>query len=110
MNKYKPYIYILVELLVLINAFLTARGICPVAISDAEIYTAVSYLAAAAAFFWAMWKNHNFTEAAREAQNMLDMLKSGTDVRLRYTHGGENPGDVDARTHELADPEDEDGE
>lgn len=30
-----------------------------------------------AATGWALWKNHNFTDAAAEAQRYLDELKSG---------------------------------
>ena len=104
--KYQPYIMFIIEALVLVNGFLTARGCNPIQVSDAEIYAGVSYAAAIAAFLWAMWKNHNFTEAAKQAQDVLGMLKSGSDLELRYTHGGEHESDRDQYTHEFFDPED----
>ena len=104
--KYKPYIYAAIELLIILNGFLTARGINPIVISDAEIYAAVSYAIALIAFAHAVWKNHNFTEAARQAQDILGMMKAGSDVQISYIHGGEDPADVSAETHEEMDPED----
>lgn len=95
--KYQPYIYFIIEALILINGFLTARGVNPVTISDAEIYAGVSYAAAIAAFLFAMWKNHNFSEAARLAQHVLDQIKGGANPFAHYT---------DEINHEQDDPED----
>lgn len=95
--KYQPYIYFIIEALILINGFLTARGINPITISDAEIYAGVSYAAAFAAFLFAMWKNHNFTEAAQIAQHTLNQIKAGADPFLV----SESEAD-----HEALDPED----
>jgi hypothetical protein len=40
------------------------------------VQNGLSVLAFIAAFAWGIWKNHNFTEAAQDAQAYLDMLKA----------------------------------
>lgn len=43
------------------------------------VTTTVSVAAALAALAWGVWKNHNFTDAANQAQKVLDDLKSKED-------------------------------
>ena len=47
------------------------------AVGEDEAYQAVSAAAALACLCWGVWKNHNFTEAANEAQQVLELLKDG---------------------------------
>ena len=44
-----------------------------------EVYTTVSTILALASFLWAWWKNNNITEAAQEAQKVLNELKAAKD-------------------------------
>lgn len=41
------------------------------------VQNALSIVAFFVAFAWAIWKNHNFTKAAQEAQKVLDATKAG---------------------------------
>ena len=95
--KYQPYFYLAGEILILINWVLTERGINPITISDSEIWASLSYVAALIAFGFAVWKNHNFTEAAQIAQHTLNQIKNGVDPQRIY----ESEAD-----HEELDPED----
>ena len=40
------------------------------------VQNGLSALAFVAALCWGIWKNHNFTKAAQDAQAFLDMLKA----------------------------------
>lgn len=70
-----------------IKAIVSALGILIVAGAgmvgfdiDADmVQNGLSIAAFLAAFAWGIWKNHNFTEAAQEAQKVLDFIKSGED-------------------------------
>ena len=96
--KYQPYFYLIGEILVLANYVLTERGINPITISDTEIWSSLSYIAALIAFGFAMWKNHNFTGAAQIAQHTLNQIKGGADPFADTRETEEE--------HELEDPED----
>lgn len=50
-----------------------------VSLDEGPVTTAVSVTAALAALTWGVWKNHNFTDAANQAQKVLDDLKSKED-------------------------------
>ena len=40
------------------------------------VQNGLSIVAFVAALAWGIWKNHNFTQAAQDAQAFLDMLKA----------------------------------
>ncbi|MBQ9742909.1 MAG: phage holin [Ruminococcus sp.] len=61
----------------MINTILTVSGINPLAVSDSDIYQFVSVMVTVVISVWTMWKNNNFTPAARMAQIILDKIKSG---------------------------------
>lgn len=42
------------------------------------VQNGLSALAFIAAFAWGIWKNHNFTKAAQEAQKVCDALKGNS--------------------------------
>lgn len=59
-----------------INMFAAAFGFNPLPIEETDIYTIVSAIGALAAWVWGFWKNNNFTAAAKEAQEFLEISKS----------------------------------
>jgi SPP1 family holin len=61
--------------LALTNQILTAAGISPLPIGDADIETLISSLATVLAAVWAWWKNNSITGSARQADQYLDALK-----------------------------------
>ena len=76
MTALQPYIIAVCELIPIINAFLVAGGHNPLPFSEADAYTAFSYILAIIAFVHTVWKNHNFTKAAKKAQAILERLKA----------------------------------
>ena len=80
-----------VMLILGITAALGAKGVSPL---DNYVLTEVlSYVAGAAAVLWAWWKNNNVTEAAQEAQEVLNELKAlGPEAAEELFDGeGEDP-------------------
>ena len=61
----------------LINMILTMAGKSPLPFSDQQITDFISGAWASAAIAWAWWKNNSFTENAIEADEYLDLLRSG---------------------------------
>lgn len=68
-----------------IKAAVSALGVLIVACAgmigfdlDADmVQNGLSIAAFLAAFAWGIWKNHNFTKAAQEAQKVLNATKAG---------------------------------
>lgn len=74
----KLFFKLIAEILVMVNAFLASLGITYFeGITSEAIYIAVSIVGAVIAFGYAVWKNHNFTAAAKSAQKVLDGIKKG---------------------------------
>lgn len=71
----KAWVYLIAELVVIINAFFVAKGMSPLSVSEAEVIEWGSYLLGLIAFLHACWKNHNWTEAAAKAQEFLKGFK-----------------------------------
>lgn len=67
---------IITSLIVVINPILMHFGIV---VDDSTVYFIGSYIAAAICFAWALWKNHNFTDAALAAQDFLKTQKNNYD-------------------------------
>lgn len=67
---------IIVSAITLINAMAASFGFDPLNIDEGTVYTVVSFVAAVAAWVWGFWKNNNFTEAAKTAQQLLDTTKA----------------------------------
>lgn len=59
----------------IVNEILTAKGKNPIPFSDETIYSFLSYMFLIGAMAWGYWKNNNFTQAALEAQELLDAIK-----------------------------------
>ena len=66
---------IIVSIVTMVNAFAAALGVPPLDVDENTIYTVVSFLAMVAAWVWGFWKNNNFPEAAKKAQETLVDLK-----------------------------------
>lgn len=66
---------IIVSIVTMVNAFAAALGVPPLDVDENTIYTVVSFVAMVAAWVWGFWKNNNFTEAAKKAQETLVDLK-----------------------------------
>ena len=72
----KTIVSAIVQLLVALNEALMAFGITQFQnVTTDCIYTAVSTIAMVVAWGYGLWKNHNFTDAACQAQGYLDILK-----------------------------------
>lgn len=67
-----------------IKAFVSALALFIVAgagmlgfdVDAGMVQNGLSIAAFVAAFAWGIWKNHNFTQAAQDAQAFLNMLKA----------------------------------
>lgn len=59
------------------NVALQAIGWSPLPVDESQVYAAVSAILAVVATLYAWWKNNNITEAAQDAQKVLDELKAG---------------------------------
>lgn len=71
MNRVQSIVSAVVVLVVNLCALLG------VAVDADSVTCAVSAVAVIVATAWAFWKNHNFTEAAQQAQRTLEELKGG---------------------------------
>lgn len=72
----KTIVSAIVQLLVALNEALMAFGITQFQnVTTDCIYTVVSTIAMVVAWGYGLWKNHNFTDAACQAQGYLDILK-----------------------------------
>lgn len=74
-GRTKAIIRGIVMLILAINAGLVAKGISP--LDNAVLTEMLSYIAGLLAIIYAgWWKNNNMTEAAQEAQEVLDEIKA----------------------------------
>lgn len=72
----KSIVSAIVQLLVALNEALMAFGITQFQnVTTDSIYTVVSTIAMVVAWGYGLYKNHNFTDAACQAQGYLDILK-----------------------------------
>jgi len=83
MNRQETIVSTIVQFLVAVNMALMALGITQFENVTADmIYTVVTPIAALVAWAWGLWKNHNFTEAARIGQTMLNAHKKNPNEDL----------------------------
>ena len=72
----KSIVSAIAQLLVALNEALMAFGITQFQnVTTDSIYTVVSTIAMVVAWGYGLYKNHNFTDAACQAQGYLDILK-----------------------------------
>lgn len=102
----KTIVSVIVQLIVAINETLMAFGITAFSgFTEEMIYAVVSTVAMVIAWGYGVWKNHNFTQAACEAQGILDQLKGKSDNNelvesLKEVTGMEEPDEEEAETEE----------
>ena len=74
MNRYQSIVSAIISAAcIFLVPYLNRKGII---IDESAITTIIAGIIATAAFLWTAWKNHNITEAANEAQAILDELKA----------------------------------
>lgn len=73
--KTDVWIRLIVLILALVNQFLTASGLNPIAISETEIYVTLSGVVAIFSALWAAWKNNSLTASAQQSDIMMKNLK-----------------------------------
>lgn len=75
----KTIVSAIVQVIVAVNEALMAFGITQFdGVTADTVYSVVSTVAMVIAWGYGLWKNHNFTAAACEAQGVLDQLKCKT--------------------------------
>jgi len=70
-------IRLVVLVVTLANAFLSAIGKNPLPFSSDEAYVFISALAATGATVWATWKNNSITQEAKTGDKIMVALKNG---------------------------------
>lgn len=73
-ERAKAITRLVIVVILFINGFLSAIGKSP--ISNDQVYAYVSEIITLAGTAWTWWKNNNVTEAAAEAQQLLNVLKN----------------------------------
>ena len=80
----KAIIRLVVTAVLMINAALTAKGINPIPFDEALVTEWLTYAASGLSAIWAWWKNNNITEAAKEGQEVTNLIKAGDMVVTGY--------------------------
>lgn len=73
--KTDVWIRLVVLMLALVNQFLTASGLNPIAVSETEMYITLSGVVAIFAALWAAWKNNSLTASAQQSDILMTNLK-----------------------------------
>lgn len=73
--KTDVWIRLVVLMLALVNQFLTASGLNPIAVSETEMYVSLSGAVAIFAALWAAWKNNSLTASAQQSDILMTNLK-----------------------------------
>lgn len=80
---WKQITTIAVAVLTTLNMILTASGHAVLPISEEQVTLVLSCAAQIVGVALAVWKNCNFTGAAKEGQKVTDALKAGEDVDIK---------------------------
>lgn len=73
---------LLLSSLALYNAIANMIGLPHLELSTEEATTIVNAVLLFAAFYWVLWKNNNFTLAAKEGQVLINILKENPDANI----------------------------
>lgn len=73
--KTDVWIRLVVLMLALVNQFLTASGLNPIAVSETELYVTLSGVVAIFAALWTAWKNNSLTASAQQSDIIMKNLK-----------------------------------
>lgn len=93
MNRYQSIISAFISALcIFLVPWLNRKGII---IDETAVTSLVASAIAFVAFIWTAWKNHNITEAANEAQAILEELKSeDAEEELKDEDWGDEEDDI----------------
>ncbi|MDN5307088.1 MAG: phage holin [Eubacteriaceae bacterium] len=69
------WIRLIVLVLSFVNGFLTSAGLNPIAISESDLYVALSGVAMVGSALWAAWKNNSLTASAQQSDIIMKNLK-----------------------------------
>lgn len=78
-ERIKAITNLIIALVLLVNAILTAMGKSPLPFSEGETQEMVSYALSVIGTLWAWWKNNNLTVEAETGQQILNELKKDKD-------------------------------
>lgn len=67
---------LIVSVIAVINSICSMAGFPLLDLGEEQVSDVVSAVLLVAAWAWGFWKNNNFTQAARDAQKVLDSEKS----------------------------------
>lgn len=67
---------LIVSIVALINSVCTMAGFPLLNLGEEQITSVVNVVVLIAAWAWGFWKNNNFTQAAKDAQKVLDSEKA----------------------------------
>ena len=77
----KAIVRLVVAAVLLVNGYLTAKGINPLPFDETTAGEFTSEILAAASCIWVWWKNNNVTKAACQAQEVCDTIKTQQKAR-----------------------------
>lgn len=82
-ERIKGIARLIAETFTLVNLYLTALGMNPIPFSEEAVYVGASIVLSFFAVIYAWWKNNNMTNAAQQAQAVLEEFKeAGSDVGI----------------------------
>lgn len=67
---------LIVSIVALINSVCTMAGFPLLNLGEEQITSVVNVVMLIAAWAWGFWKNNNFTQAAKDAQKVLESEKA----------------------------------
>ena len=67
---------LIVSIVALINSVCTMAGFPLLNLGEEQITSVVNVVVLIAAWAWGFWKNNNFTQAAKDAQKVLESEKA----------------------------------
>jgi len=96
----KGAIRLIVTAVLLINAYLTSKGINPIPFDESAVTEVLTQVAAGISCVWAWWKDNNMTKSAQEKKTVAEAVISGeVDVVTAEETSGDATTDVeDAET------------
>lgn len=66
---------LIVSIIAVVNSVCTMAGFPLLNLGEEQVSDVVSVVVLVAAWAWGFWKNNNFTQAAKDAQAVLDSEK-----------------------------------
>lgn len=85
MNEYnKQTIMAFIRLLCSVIA--SGAAMAGFALEADALFTGITLVLAIVAYIWSWWKNNNVTDAAKEAQELLEFIKGDGDVMYQETY------------------------